>query len=54
MGNNKKPSEPSEAERWHFIKYMYTHRPPWWLYWTPALLWGITIVIVATAIWLKQ
>ena len=53
MDNNKKPSEPVEAERWGFIHYMRRHRPPWWLYWTPAILWGITIAIAATAILLR-
>ena len=53
MNNNKKPSEPAEEERWGIIHYMRSHRPPWWLYWTPAILWGVTTVIAATAIWLR-
>ncbi len=33
--------------------YLDTHRPPWWLYWTPALLWGISAIIASIAILLK-
>ena len=53
MDNHKKPSKPAEEERWGIIHYMRSHRPPWWLYWTPAILWGVTTVIAATAIWLR-
>lgn len=47
MENNKKSSKPVEEERWTIIRYMCTHRPPWWLYWTPALMLSIILVIEA-------
>lgn len=53
MSNNKKPGEPVKEARWGIIHYMRSHRPPWWLYWMPAILWGITTAIAATAIWLR-
>ena len=34
------------------IRYMRTHRPPWWLYWTPTIMWALTAAIAA-AILLK-
>lgn len=29
------------------IRYMRTHRPPWWLYWTPTIMWALTAAIAA-------
>ena len=53
MNNTKKPGEPLKPERWAIIRYMSTHRPPWWLYWTPALMSSITLVIETIKILLK-
>lgn len=53
MENNKKSSKTVEEERWTIIRYMCTHRPPWWLYWTPALMLSIILVIEAIKILLK-
>lgn len=35
------------------VRYMRTHRPPWWLYWTPTIMWALTAAIAAAAILLK-
>jgi hypothetical protein len=53
MKRSKKLGEPLETERWAIIRYMRTHRPPWWLYWTPALMSSITLVIETIKILLK-
>ncbi len=53
MDNTKKPGEPLKPERWAIIRYMRTHRPPWWLYWTPALMSSIILVIETIKILLK-
>lgn len=45
--NSKTPGGPLETERRGFIHYMRTHRPPWWLYWTPAIMWALTAAIAA-------
>lgn len=53
MNDNKKPSEPLETEGRGFFHYMRTHKPPWWLYWTPALMSSIILVIETIKILLK-
>lgn len=53
MKCSRKPSGPQEPEGWAIIRYMRTHRPPWWLYWTPALMSSIILVIEAIKILLK-
>lgn len=53
MKDNKKPGEPPETEGRGIFHYMRTHKPPWWLYWSPAIIWAITVAIVSIAIWRK-
>lgn len=33
--------------------YMNTHRPPWWLYWIPAILSGSAIIVALLALTMK-
>lgn len=53
MENRKTPGGQPKKGRWGIIRYMRTHRPPWWLYWTPTIMWALTAAIAAAAILLK-
>ena len=47
MENRKTPGGQPKKGRRGIIRYMRTHRPPWWLYWTPAIMWVLTAAIAA-------
>lgn len=53
MENRKTPGGQLKEGCRGIIRYMRTHRPPWWLYWTPAIMWVLTAAIAAAAILLK-
>ena len=53
MENRKTPGGQLEEGCRRIIRYMRTHRPPWWLYWTPTIMWALTAAIAAAAILLK-